>query len=903
MMPGSQKIKKIIASLLVAAVLAPSFLALTTPKKAEAQVVTVDPVQSKLGIIGNAFQFLNTTADVTSASLGVWGKAREILRMTLQIVAKRLLAEMTKSTVNWINSGFYGKPLFLENPDSFFKDVTQTQLKAMINFTGLDPQRYPFAKGYWLRTINRYKQTLTYNMESSLSQVTTDPAGYRRNFRIGGFQGLLDIVEDPNENALGFNITADSTVAEGIFREVNKITTALDQGQGFLSPQICLTNGNARNPYNQQDFDPDSIPYNPPYENWEIKQAWDDEESGGFPDPSFSTMSQAKDAYDRQRGTQVDQARAANDAANACPGGWKNTTPGYVAASQIVDALGTPRKDAEMSRAFGMSLASVFDALLNQFLNKGLTQLSNRINPGPQQDNWSYFGVRLDDSTTTPSGWAGLPDEVVDLDKFNKEVAGRSVITDSSGVVIAETIGNCDGRTVTVIDFATGSSSSTVNCAPSAPYDSNNPGIRGTATVTYPPPQNTTSSGTYVYIPGAIVNTALELRIVDETQPSNLNPQVQAILDKIRPVSNNQNPGLLQITDKIWPEAYSLDQCIPGPNKDWEKRLDEERDRIINTKLTTEMSNEDTWKAKAATAAVQDLRFAVQSFKDWIMIRMTTLTTTPGGLGLPNSMLYVDAVQATEDNAQEIKEATDKRRGKLVAVARLQSIESLLAPFTVKPVPGSPEEKRLVEVRKQFNSVAADIANEISIENLQAELDLATEELEELISYNASCSQERQAAGWNGRGGPQDRLTGFPVVPYKDGEEAERDLDRLRAAGVRDSKRRDYFYDRPPTSYATGQEIEAFCLVPINSGYSHGEIIRTDESNEGGGASFTFRNHLYRNGGNHKATAGYEELPMVNAFEFYGDRTGRYPVTVDINCNTVFNTSLNSYKYAGDEGF
>ena len=49
----------------------------------------------------------------------------EALKELLKVAARRLLAKMTEATVSWINSGFHGSPLFVENPGSFFKDIAK----------------------------------------------------------------------------------------------------------------------------------------------------------------------------------------------------------------------------------------------------------------------------------------------------------------------------------------------------------------------------------------------------------------------------------------------------------------------------------------------------------------------------------------------------------------------------------------------------------------------------------------------------------------------------------------------------------------------------------------------------------------------------------------------------------
>lgn len=885
------QIQKTISVILLFAFVVPSFVFLAPPKKAEAQFT--DFVGAIQRTISHSFQFINATADTASMSLGIKEFAREILRMTLQKIALRALSSMTQSTVNWINSGFHGKPLFLENPKSFFTDITKFEIKNMINIMGFDTLRYPYAKNYLLGVIGSYQNQLSQNAQHSLANVINDPyvlAQYNSNFSVGGWDGFINITQDPQNNALGFNVGfADNFLASKLGNEIGKVNRVLLEGQGFLSPQDCPSNPslNARNPYKVQPFDPNTIPYNPPYTQAQVDYA---QQTG---DPNWYQMSLALDSYNFQHNQQLTQAKAAWDASNTCPGGWRTTTPGSVAASKIMTAVNMPEQNGIMNAALGNSMSAIFDSLLNKFIGDGLTKLVNKVN-NTSADPFSYYGVSLDNTSTTDPGWSGLAIEEVILDDFKKEVSGKSQVKDSLGAVIAETIGNCAGQTITV------SPQVAVTCgAGTAP----NGVITGTASVTQ---SGTTTTGTFEYIPGAKIMTALELRMLDDTQPSNADAITLQTINILRPVASNANPGLMQIIDRMWPVAYSIDQCLPGPNKDWEKRLDEERDRVFNTKLATETGNDDVLKSKAATEASRDLRNAVQSFKDWIMVKMVT-PISQGGLGLPNSTIFEDAVRSMDDTAQQLEQLTKSRRDKISALARMISIESQLAPFLTQPTKGTPQEKRLINIRTQYLSIQSSASSVNSLENIQGELDLATEKLSELRAHEVSCIQERTAAGWAMPGGSSSRLTTTAPSQYY-----------IVVPGISLSRPLEI-----PVPY-TGTELELFCSVPIHSGSSHGRIIRNDLSARFKNCPtcsadpniingwYSFRNPLAISRGTKppqpndpldRGLVGYQDLLLVNATMAYGDNAGRYPISIDIDCKSIFETTINSYKHAGESKF
>src|SRR4026209_1825975 len=163
-MTGKKNKTKFISGILIILVLAPSVF-FSAPKQADAFWGIFD-----FGAFFDWFTGANTsaTAGSTAVSAGAnttevaldWKEeARKILIEVAKSVARKALAEMTKSTVNWINSGFHGTPLFLENPDAFFQDIAKSEVKILINEFGYDPSRFPFGKAWALNAINSYKST------------------------------------------------------------------------------------------------------------------------------------------------------------------------------------------------------------------------------------------------------------------------------------------------------------------------------------------------------------------------------------------------------------------------------------------------------------------------------------------------------------------------------------------------------------------------------------------------------------------------------------------------------------------------------------------------------------------------------------------------------------------------
>src|SRR3989338_826038 len=364
----NKTIQKFTSSLIIIFMLMPAVFLSFGPRQAEA----VNPV----GV---------PTNDFTVQIIGWKTIAKEVWKQLMMSLARRLINKVTQSTINWINSGFHGNPLFLENPQSFFKDIAKYEVRNLVDTFGYDSRRFPFGRDFALNIIDSYRRQLEDNAEYSLSKVINDPLlleRYRNDFYVGGWNGFLINTQYPQNNYLGFQMLATEVAARKLAgtaqTATQKVNTTLEQGLGFLSPKVCPTNpayNNGINEFNRPSFQP-TIRYSPPkVEDYatveEFNAAWI--------------------AYDYQFNIDVNVERADWDQTNTCPGGLVSTTPGSVVANQIIGTMGSKGRQGELAAAMGNSLSAFFDALLTKFLDVGLNALSDRVSPPePVGDGFNY---------------------------------------------------------------------------------------------------------------------------------------------------------------------------------------------------------------------------------------------------------------------------------------------------------------------------------------------------------------------------------------------------------------------------------------------------------------------------------------------------------------------------------
>ena len=355
---------KFLSGLMILALLVPSIFFAYQVKKAQAQFAAV--VTDIVDSVPTVVKFVEDHVE-------------SILGNFLKAVARKLIDKMTQATVNWINGGFKGAPLFVQDPKGFFSNIIDSQLEGLIKQIAYDPVKFPFGKQYALNIINQAKGQFAQNAQYSLSQIYADDpneiARQQNDFAAGGWGGLLLNTQLMQNNFLGFNIIANQhshDITVGPDSNVQAKVTQLTQGNGFLSQEVCPNN---------PDWDADKLAAGPPPI---------DGPNGTTLAPGPALIANWNKVYGCDTTPQV-------------------VTPGKVAADSIMTALGSKQRQGELSAALGNSLAAVFDALTNKLFDAGLSKLGNLVagnnnptTPNPNNTSLADFNIYGNTQATSP---------------------------------------------------------------------------------------------------------------------------------------------------------------------------------------------------------------------------------------------------------------------------------------------------------------------------------------------------------------------------------------------------------------------------------------------------------------------------------------------------------------------
>ncbi|MFA6251247.1 MAG: hypothetical protein WC603_01310 [Candidatus Paceibacterota bacterium] len=337
----------------------------------------------------------NTKDSTVAKTLEDTAKADEAARKReacFNGIAKRLakdqLTALTRNTVNWINSGFNGDPMYVRNITSFTNSLERNVLEREINkFT--DPDRaYPYGTDFSRSVINSYKtgasfrigfdnftdglvsdlsaflnitptydnvgdygNTGTYGSGGSYGLETTKTAQQRaqeandafaNDFTVGGWNGWLALTQRDQNNPLGFTMLASQSLSDQESEKIENTKEELSNNEGFLSQKKCVK---------WQLYTEDGKP---------LKQDMCD------PGDEECVEDMVIYVYGPDKKTEHDKCVKE-----------ETVTPGSLIQDKASTTLGTPERQLELTKDINDVLNSVFSMLLDKLYSQGFSSISS----------------------------------------------------------------------------------------------------------------------------------------------------------------------------------------------------------------------------------------------------------------------------------------------------------------------------------------------------------------------------------------------------------------------------------------------------------------------------------------------------------------------------------------------
>ena len=161
------------------------------------------------------------------------------------MAANVVIAEITDSIVSWIDSGFQGSPVFIQDPAGWFLETADIVSGAFIDQLGVaDFLCGPFVSPIRISLSYQYNRTFAKQYKCKLSDVVKNVEDFAEftsgNFTgKGGWDTWFNVTQNSSNNPYGVyfgaQVELDRRIAKAVGLEQNK----LNWGSGFLSTQEC----------------------------------------------------------------------------------------------------------------------------------------------------------------------------------------------------------------------------------------------------------------------------------------------------------------------------------------------------------------------------------------------------------------------------------------------------------------------------------------------------------------------------------------------------------------------------------------------------------------------------------------------------------------------------------------
>ncbi len=205
-------------------------------------------------MINNAEQRLQTVQQTIAAgnsgltSAAVTSLAnKEILDGIAWAVAKQMVSQMTKSMVEWINSGFQGDPAFITDLNGFLLDALDNVAGNYIQSLGGIGEFVcsPFQLDVQAALSINYQQARS-GMPSgptapscSLTDITNNIEGFLDGTQNADWSDWLTITSNPQNTPYGAYLAAEASLNARLRNSAGQEIEIANWSGGFLSKKIC----------------------------------------------------------------------------------------------------------------------------------------------------------------------------------------------------------------------------------------------------------------------------------------------------------------------------------------------------------------------------------------------------------------------------------------------------------------------------------------------------------------------------------------------------------------------------------------------------------------------------------------------------------------------------------------
>ncbi len=294
-------------------------------------------------IVNGAAKLFNKIKDKSSSAVPTndaqANRVTQCLNGVAYSIAKNLLQQMSTKTLNWINKGLGGNPLYVQDIGSNLRTIRDEQLGRYLDTVQTSNPIF----GNAIRSA--VTKQVTGISDGYINKAMDTPQGkkytdFQSDFTNGGWDSFLTM----DYNPIGALFNSTDRIAQQIVATQTQRVDEVQRNNGFLDMRTCV---------------------------------------------EYAPIKLSGSGICRDNGIPMDELPPDTD----CPSGaipstaapktpqclkYKTVTPGALISQQASSVLNSPQKQLELADSINEVLGSFFDQLLNNLYQKGIAGLQTR---------------------------------------------------------------------------------------------------------------------------------------------------------------------------------------------------------------------------------------------------------------------------------------------------------------------------------------------------------------------------------------------------------------------------------------------------------------------------------------------------------------------------------------------
>ncbi len=146
-------------------------------------------------------------------------------------IANSIIQYISDSTIDWINSGFEGNPVFVDDPTRIFKDLRDDTINTFLSEFGEGILCEDFSMRVKLALVT--KERPKKNFKCTYEMVDANIRNMKEN-GVFTFEGWDEITQNPQNNQIGAFLSLDSELLKLKATREGNLNQELTWGSGYL---------------------------------------------------------------------------------------------------------------------------------------------------------------------------------------------------------------------------------------------------------------------------------------------------------------------------------------------------------------------------------------------------------------------------------------------------------------------------------------------------------------------------------------------------------------------------------------------------------------------------------------------------------------------------------------------